>query len=101
MSVKFIFLVPLFVVFANKIYAQTAAGKISGTVRDFQNKPLSGTTVTLHGFPDTTKTATRIADQTGGFVFKNIVKGSYVITCTAISFRAYATGRLIIDDAHG
>jgi len=101
MSVKFIFLVPLFVVFANKIYSQTAAGKISGTVRDFQNKPLSGATVTLHGFPDTTKTATRIADQTGGFVFKNIVKGSYVITCTAISFRAYTTGRLIIDDAHG
>ncbi|MDB5091352.1 MAG: TonB-dependent receptor plug [Mucilaginibacter sp.] len=98
MKLKFLFAIALVITICFNAYPQNGTGKISGVVRDDQGKTLAGATIALQTDTVTTSKTIKIADKNGAFAFKNLVKGTYMITCTNVGFKAYSTGRLRIDE---
>ncbi|MEO6731969.1 MAG: TonB-dependent receptor [Ferruginibacter sp.] len=100
MKYKFFLIVFISTYFFTTIDAQPKWGKIGGTIRNNQNKPFSGATVSLHNLSDTTIIQTGIADDNGDFLFKQLQYGSYSLIVTSVGFKDYNITRLNIDTQH-
>src|SRR5687767_8004063 len=77
--------------------AQNRNGKISGTVLDAANKPLSAATVSLLSTPDNKLIKTAISDKDGKYEFVNIADGQYLVQVTASGLQKNVTKPITID----
>jgi hypothetical protein len=100
MKLKLSFVITIIVGIGFHTSAQSIAGKISGLVKDIQNKALTGATIRLHNEQDTSLEQTAITDQNGVFTFNKLKSGIYTLTVSHVGFKTYPTGRLTIDDTH-
>jgi Ca-activated chloride channel homolog len=69
--------------------AQTAAGTLSGNIRDRAGAPLAGVTVRAVGTAGTPRTA--LTDVRGEFTFQRLAAGDYTLTATLTGFRPFTT----------
>jgi len=96
----FLFTLALLALCNRFAHAQNGNGRISGLVKDAQNKTLAGATVTLTGVTDSLYKQTHAADPNGGFVFQGLNKGTYSLLVSSIGFRTNQISSLGIDDMH-
>jgi hypothetical protein len=81
-------IVTLFILFVFTTQFVTAQNKISGKVVDATNRlPLPDATVTIINPVDSAAVGFAVADKTGSFEIKNLVKGNFVL---GITFTGYA-----------
>jgi len=80
--------------------AQNATGKINGFVKDAQNSPLAGATISLLNSKDSAIVKTVLAGDDGKFIFKNIRGGVYLVTAGSIGYNKYTSSLLAIDNDH-
>src|SRR5471030_1834387 len=80
--------------FAN---AQTAGGKISGSVLGDAKKPLDGATVILLTAKDSAVVSTQLANPDGSFVFQNIKDDTYLIKATNIGYKNYRSALVVVS----
>ena len=64
---------------------QTKAQKIIGTVKDDQNKALSGASVLLKRAKDSVLVKLAVSNTTGKYEFSNIAEGKYFVTVSQVS----------------
>jgi Ca-activated chloride channel homolog len=69
--------------------AQTAAGTLSGNIRDRAGAPLAGVTVRAVGMAGTPRTA--LTDARGEFTFQRLAAGDYTVTATLTGFLPFTT----------
>ncbi|WP_338871871.1 outer membrane beta-barrel protein [Spirosoma sp. SC4-14] len=95
---RFFWLLLLFiqVISPTPSYAQLALGKISGIIRDAQNRALRGATILLQPKQDSSSTKAVLSDTDGAFSFKNLLPGDYVLRCSYVGFQLYQSGMLSI-----
>lgn len=74
------FLIALFLGFSMIASAQN---KIKGTIKDVQNKPMAGVTISI---PEIHKET--ISDENGNYIFNNLPNGKFKIVFTYIGFAA-------------
>ncbi|NCD69658.1 TonB-dependent receptor domain-containing protein [Mucilaginibacter agri] len=86
------FLILFVVLFFNFANAQTAGGKISGSVLDEVKKPLDGATVILFTAKDSVVTSTQLVKQDGSFAFQNLKSNTYFIKATFMGYKNYRSG---------
>jgi len=79
--------------------AQVTNGKISGLIRDAQNKALPGATLILQQRADSTRKKASLSDADGAFDFKNLPQGDYVLSCSYVGFLPYNSGLLSITES--
>ncbi|TWJ03606.1 outer membrane receptor protein involved in Fe transport [Mucilaginibacter frigoritolerans] len=77
--------------------AQTAGGKISGSVLDDAKKPLDGATVILFVAKDSAVVSTLLANHDGSFVFQNLTDNTYLIKVTYIGYKNYRSDNVIMS----
>ena len=97
---KLQFLLPLAILstLCTPAKAQSITGKISGLIRDAQNKALSGATVILQERQDSTAKKTSLSDTDGEFDFKNLPKGNYILSCSYVGLQSFKSGLLSITE---
>ncbi|WP_114792448.1 TonB-dependent receptor [Niabella yanshanensis] len=67
------------------------AQKISGTVKDADNKPLNAATVTLLKAADSSIAKLNASDKSGSYAFEHIEPGKYLVLATAVGYtKAYS-----------
>jgi hypothetical protein len=79
------------------IQAQNNTAKLSGTIRNIQNAPLTGATVLLHNHSDSVLNQKTVSDVNGAFLFKQIQHGTYSLIVTDIGFKDYTINKLNVD----
>jgi hypothetical protein len=77
---KFLF-VTVLLVLVNSLSAQT---KLSGTVMDQKNKPVSGVSISIKDSYDGATT-----DASGNFSFETMEKGTFILVATGIGFKPF------------
>jgi hypothetical protein len=77
--------------------AQTAGGKISGSVLDDAKKPLDGATVVLLVAKDSTVVGTQLANTDGSFAFQNLKDNTYLVKATYIGFKNYRIDNVMVS----
>jgi hypothetical protein len=77
--------------------AQTAGGKISGSVLGDAKKPLDGATVILLTAKDSAVVSTQLASPDGSFVFQNLKDDTYLIKATNIGYKNYRSGYVVVS----
>jgi iron complex outermembrane receptor protein len=71
------------------------AARVTGTVQDSGNQPLSYTTVLLLRSTDSTLVKGDVTDKTGTYVFEGIAEGNYILSVSAVGFaKFYSTIQL-------
>ena len=81
----------------NFAHAQTAGGKISGSVLDDAKKPLDGATVILLVAKDSTVVSTQLANQAGGFLFQHLTDNTYLLKVSYIGYKSYRSNLVIVS----
>jgi hypothetical protein len=79
--------------FAAGAFAQDTTGALTGRVRDQQNLPLPGVTVTVTG-PQGTRTA--VTDDEGRFRVMSLVPGTYSVRAELQGFKAATQGNIVV-----
>jgi hypothetical protein len=83
-------IVTLFILFIFTAQFVTAQNKISGKVVDAQNRlPLPDATVTIINPVDSAAIGFAVADKTGLFEIKNLIKGNFVLGITFTGYSPY------------
>jgi len=100
MKAQYLYFLVLALFLGQQSFAQTGRGQISGEIRNLQNNPMDGTTITLQKEGDTAIKFIQVADRAGDFTFNNLQSGSYMITCTHIGFQSYKLSGLRLDTTH-
>ncbi|MFA6084655.1 outer membrane beta-barrel protein [Mucilaginibacter sp.] len=77
--------------------AQTAGGKISGSVVDDAKKPLDGATVILLIAKDSTVISSQLSNPDGSFTFQNLPDNTYLIKATYIGYKNYCSGDVVVS----
>ena len=67
-------------------FAQTIT-RVKGEVKDENQKPVSGITVSLLKSKDSSLVKAAITDNSGSYVFEGIIEGSYLLGITAVGFQ--------------
>ncbi|WP_426670080.1 TonB-dependent receptor domain-containing protein [Mucilaginibacter sp. McL0603] len=80
--------------FAN---AQTAGGKISGSVLDDAKKPLDGATVILLTAKDSAEVSKQLAHLDGSFTFQNLKDNTYLLRVTYLGYKDYRSDRIVVS----
>ncbi|MCE6988708.1 outer membrane beta-barrel protein [Dyadobacter sp. CY323] len=91
------FLIILFYSFC--AHGQTS-NSISGTVKDFSNEVLPGTTVRVLKAPDSTFVKGEITDASGKFKVSSLENGSYLLDISALGQKRFVSAPLMMDSAH-
>lgn len=92
MRLKLLLFSCLFIVSGSGIVkAQTAAGKISGSVLDEGRKPLDGATVVLLAAKDSAVVSSQLVNADGSFAFGSVKNGEYLIKATYIGYKNYVS----------
>lgn len=68
-------------------FAQTGAGRITGTVTTGNQKPLESATITLLKAKDSSVAKISVSDHSGRFEFKNIPYGKYLARVSAVGYQ--------------
>ncbi|HEY2721357.1 MAG TPA: outer membrane beta-barrel protein, partial [Chitinophagaceae bacterium] len=68
------------------IAATGFAQQISGTVKDQQGKPISGTTVTLLKAKDSSVAKLAVSNSEGNYSFNSIKQGQYIVNITHVGY---------------
>jgi hypothetical protein len=98
MKLKQLLFLTLFTLFLfNFANAQTAGGKISGSVLDDAKKPLDGATVILLIAKDSTVVSTQLAKPDGSFAFQNLKDNTYQIKATYIGYKNYRIDNVLVS----
>ena len=99
MELKHLLFLALFILsLSNFANAQTAAGKISGTVIDDAKKPLDGATVILLTAKDSVVTSSQITNPDGSFSFQNLKDNTYLIKATYVGYKNYRSDVVAISN---
>ncbi len=69
--------------------------KLTGSVTDFENKPVFFATIVLFRQSDSTMVKTATSDKSGKFVIENIKDGSYYLDVTYTGFKKFTKSDLI------
>ena len=77
--------------------AQTAGGKISGSVLDETKKPLDGATVILLIAKDSTVVGTQLAGKDGNFDFQNLKDNTYLVKATYIGYKNFRSDNVVVS----
>ena len=77
--------------------AQTAGGKISGSVLDASKKPLDGATVILLTAKDSTEVSKQLANPDGSFAFQNLKDNNYLLRVTYIGYKDYRSSNVVVS----
>lgn len=64
--------------------AQTAQGKVTGTVEDGSQKTVESATISLLRAKDSSVVKINAADRTGRYGFENVAEGRYLVSVTAV-----------------
>lgn len=67
--------------------AQSQTGKISGVIKNFDNKPLESATVSLLKAEDSSLAKIAVADKTGVYKFDNIHYGRYLVQTEVVGYK--------------
>lgn len=81
-------------------FAQPINRTINGQVKDIQNEPVPGATVSLLKATDSTLLQTKITRDNGRFEFTGLANGHFILTITAVGNKKYTGTPLTIDDRH-
>src|SRR4051812_34551142 len=76
--------------------AQTAGGKISGSVLDDAKKPLDGATVILLVAKDSSLVSTQLVKPDGSFAFQDLKDNTYLVKATFIGYKNYRSGNVAV-----
>lgn len=90
----------LFLLLLQQLTAQQSAGKIYGELRNIQNEPLPGATVTLLNSKDSISVAKMITTEKGVFEFSQLGAGTYYFAITAVGMKEYVSKTITINDKH-
>jgi hypothetical protein len=81
--------------------AQTAAGKIDGTIKDEKGQPIEAVTITLLQAKDSSRLKETVTNKTGHFAFDNLPAGKYLVSASSVGYSPIysrllelATGRM-------
>lgn len=74
--------------------------KISGVVADVAKQPLAGAKVMLYKTFDTAFTQQAAAGKSGGFVFKGLAAGRYIVSVSFVGYQPYTSPVLSLDSSH-
>lgn len=77
--------------------AQTAGGKISGSILDDAKKPLDGATVILLVAKDSTVVSSQLASPDGSFAFQNLKDNTYLVKATYIGYKNYRSDNVVVS----
>lgn len=77
--------------------AQSAGGKISGSVLDAAKKPLDGATVILLTANDSAEVAIQLVKADGSFAFQDLKDNTYLLRATFIGYKNYRGGNVLIS----
>ncbi|OCX53721.1 hypothetical protein BEL04_05365 [Mucilaginibacter sp. PPCGB 2223] len=97
MKTRLPLLVLFMMLFNRPVLAQLGNGHINGTVVDPKHTPLAGATVILCAQTDTTIRQTRIAGQSGAFIFERLAEGNYVLRVTCVGYYTFDLRQLMIS----
>lgn len=78
--------------------AQGPGKSISGSIKDIQNQPLAGATVTLLRAKDSSSIGSKAAKENGRFEFGNLSNEQYLLSISAVGHKKYFSSILTIDD---
>lgn len=80
-------------------FAQSAGGRIVGTVTAENQKALEAATITLLKAKDSSVVKIGVSDQAGTFEFENIPEGKYLVLISAVSYQPSYTPAEVTSDA--
>ncbi len=95
MTKKLKILLLIFTVISSLTYGQSIRGKII----DSTQSPVPFATIALLNAKDSSIIKGNITDEYGGFIIDHLLKGSYLLKITAISFNAKYTNSVQIDSS--
>ncbi|MES2378442.1 MAG: outer membrane beta-barrel protein [Bacteroidota bacterium] len=96
-SLLFILLAGLLLTFS---FAPAAAQTINGFIKDQQNEPVPGATITLYRHSDSTVVQRKAANGQGKFEFTALSNGTYFLKATAIGNKDYSSTQFRLDESH-
>ncbi|MEO6328421.1 MAG: TonB-dependent receptor, partial [Ginsengibacter sp.] len=82
------------------IAGRAQATLVSGVIKNTDNKPLEGATVSLLKAKDSALIKIEVADKTGSYKFENISYGNYFIGAGAIGYEKIQSTSFDISEAH-
>ncbi len=91
----FALLIALFIGMGTAAYAQSATGRIVGTVQDTTGALVPGATVIVTN-PETTVSHKTISSDSGEYSFEALPPGSYTITVEQTNFKKYSTSQNVL-----
>lgn len=94
MKRKSYYLFVLFFIPCSTLFAQYN-GTITGTVRDSERKPLTGTTVSL--LQDSVAIKNTVTDSSGQFGFDSLPYGTYALSLTAVGYTPLRKDSLVLS----
>ncbi|MES1181716.1 MAG: outer membrane beta-barrel protein [Flavobacterium sp.] len=80
------------------ISAQTINKTISGLVKDIQNEPVAGATISLLKAADSVIIQTKASKENGKFEFSIPTNGTFILNITAVGNKKYYSNPFTIDD---
>jgi len=97
---KLLFLTSLFSILIANIFAQVPAKTITGFIKDIQNEPVAGATISLYKNADSTILQRKASSNQGKFTFSNLGNGIYFLKVSAVGSKDFTSVNLLIDDIH-
>ena len=85
--------------FAGPMFAQSANGRISGTVKDQTGGAIVGAAVAV---TDTARGLTRnlTTDETGAYLAPNLIPGNYTVRASFMGFQAWERANIALGVSH-
>src|SRR4051812_31426341 len=82
-------------------FAQTSSGKISGMVKDGNEKTIEAATISLVKALDSSVVKVSVADKAGNYMFENVGVGKYFVTISAVGHEKGFSETFDINEANG
>lgn len=96
---KYIFLLTVTVFILHSAIAQRPALTVKGIVRNTQNYPVVGASVSLFSRQDSTLSQTTLSDSIGKFEFRSQFPDSFFLTITSIGYHKYIGKTMKLDSS--
>ncbi|MES2678718.1 MAG: outer membrane beta-barrel protein [Bacteroidota bacterium] len=77
--------------FSASVFSQTQPGKITGTCRDENSKPVEFANIVLYRMPDSVFVKGNISDEKGFFEIDNIASGDYFLKISGVTFEPFTS----------
>lgn len=88
---KSIFILPALIIMSMAMQAQTARGKVSGSIYDALQKPVESATIMLLNAKDSGTVKINVTDKSGKYLFDEISEGVYLVSVSQVGYeKAYS-----------